>query len=314
MDFQPTPLHFLEEDENGNRFFLKREDLLPYSFGGNKARIGAAYLADFRREGASRMIAYGNARSNLCRVLSNLCAGEGIPLTVISPADDGGARQETCNSRLCALFGAEIVPCEKTNVAETVDRVLARSLSRGEKPYYIYGNRLGQGREAVPAAACMPLYGEILRQEKELGLRFDTVALALGTGMTLGGLLAGKTLSAEKRDLLGISVAREGEAALAHTLRYADACLEAAGSGKRASAEDVSVSDAFRENYGVFGPDVAETICGMMTAHGVPMDGTYTGKAWHGLKVLARGWKGKNVLFLHTGGAPLFFDALMKKE
>ena len=72
MDFAPTPIQFLWEDEQGNRVYVKREDLLPYSFGGNKARIGLEYLADMERQGKDHLIAYGNARSNLCRVLSNL--------------------------------------------------------------------------------------------------------------------------------------------------------------------------------------------------------------------------------------------------
>lgn len=310
MEFQPTPIHFLLEDENGNRFYLKREDFLPFSFGGNKARIAVAYLKDFHANGADRMIAYGNTRSNLCRVLANLCAGGGVPLTVISPADDSGERAETFNARMCGLFGAEIVPCLKTNVAETVDGVFAACAARGEKPYYIYGNRLGKGREEIPAGAYLPVYGEILAQERELGLRFDMISLALGTGMTLGGLLAGKTLSTEKRDLLGISIARDGASALAHTLQYADACLSTRGSELRAAAEDVTVCDAFRRSYGEYDRAVEEELLNMMRRHGVPMDGTYTGKAWHGLKTLAEGWKGRSVLFLHTGGTPLFFDAL----
>ena len=137
--FGPTPLYLLETDENGNRFFIKREDLLPYSFGGNKARIGAEYLSDMLEKGCNHMVAYGNARSNLCRVLANLCAGEGLPITIITPADDDGKQREAFNGKLCESFGAKIVPCLKTGVAETVDRVLEGIRQNGETPYYIYG-------------------------------------------------------------------------------------------------------------------------------------------------------------------------------
>ena len=57
MDFAPTPIQFLWEDEQGNRVYVKREDLLPYSFGGNKARIGLEYLADMERQGKDHLIA-----------------------------------------------------------------------------------------------------------------------------------------------------------------------------------------------------------------------------------------------------------------
>ena len=113
MDFAPTPIQFLWEDEQGNRVYVKREDLLPYSFGGNKARIGLEYLADMERQGKDHLIAYGNARSNLCRVLSNLCCARNIPCTILSPADDDGQRRPSFNQRFCESFGAQIVPCLK---------------------------------------------------------------------------------------------------------------------------------------------------------------------------------------------------------
>lgn len=40
-----TPLYELFRDEaSGNRIFIKREDLLPFSLGGNKVRIAEAFL------------------------------------------------------------------------------------------------------------------------------------------------------------------------------------------------------------------------------------------------------------------------------
>ena len=66
--FDQTPLYWLKTDDRGNRIYVKREDLLPYSFGGNKVRIGLCYLADMQKSGCDHMLAYGNARSNLCRV------------------------------------------------------------------------------------------------------------------------------------------------------------------------------------------------------------------------------------------------------
>lgn len=303
INFAPTPLQRLDTDENGNTFFLKREDMLPYSFGGNKVRIGLEYLRDMRARGCDHLVAYGNARSNLCRVLSNLCAGEGLPITIISPADDDGQRREAYNEKLCRAFGAQIVPCLKTGVAETVDAVMEGIRQKGQKPYYIYGDRFGKGNEAVPTAAYVPVYDEIRRQGD-----FDVIALACGTGMTLAGLLCGKKLRGGCERIIGISVARDADNARAHTLSYANAWLD----GKEIlKAEDVEICGDFRRVYGDYGEDVENTIREMMRTHGVPMDGTYVGKAYHGLRELARreGWQDRKVLFIHTGGTPLFFDA-----
>ena len=151
--FGPTPLYLLHSDANGNRLYIKREDLLPYSFGGNKARIGHEYLEDMKRQGCDHMLAYGNARSNLCRVLANLCAGEGLPITIIRPADDDGQQRPAFNGLLCDGLGARVVPCLKTGVAETVDAVMEGIRAGGGRPYYIYGDRYGKGNEAVPVRA-----------------------------------------------------------------------------------------------------------------------------------------------------------------
>ena len=303
LDFAPTPLQMLDTDANGNTFFLKREDLLPFSFGGNKVRIGLKYMQDMHEKGCNHMVAYGNARSNLCRVLSNLCAGSGVPITILSPADDDGQRREAYNEKLCRAFGAQVVPCLKTGVAESVDAVMEEIRQKGETPYYIYGNRYGKGNERVPTAAYVPVYDEIRHQGN-----FDVMALACGTGMTLAGLLCGKKLRGGTERILGISTARDAENARAYTLAYANAWLD---ENDALSAENVEICDDFRRVYGDYGEDVENTIRQMMRTWGVPMDGTYVGKAYAGLREIARreGWQNKKVLFIHTGGTPLFFDA-----
>ena len=298
--FGPTPLYLLETDENGNRFFIKREDMLPYSFGGNKARIGAEYLSDMLEKGCTHMVAYGNARSNLCRVLANLCAGEGLPITIITPADDDGKQREAFNGKLCESFGAKIVPCLKTGVAETVDRVLEGIRQNGETPYYIYGDRTGQGNRAVPVRAYQKAWAEIRSQGT-----FDKIVLALGTGMTQAGLLCGMKDDEHKPEVLGISIAREESAARGHIQAYINACM-----GGETSA-GIRICDRFRSGYGQYDEAIADCIRQMMARHGIPLDGTYTAKAWHGMKVLAKeeNWQNEQILFIHTGGTPLFFDS-----
>lgn len=303
MNFEPTPLQLLGTDRRGNRFYIKREDLLPFSFGGNKARIALCYLWDFHARGCTHMLAYGNARSNLCRVLANLCAGEGVPLTILSPADDDGQRRESFNERLCRDFGARVIPCLKTSVPEAVDAALADIRRAGGRPYYIYGDRYGRGNEAVPAAAYAPVYDEIRAQGA-----FDVIALACGTGMTQAGLLCGQKRRGGLERVIGLSIARDAAGARAHILTYANAYL----APKTLDESRVEVRDAWRETYGQYGAPVAQTIRDMMRLHGIPMDGTYTGKAYHALRALcdAEGWENQSVLFLHTGGTPLFFDGM----
>lgn len=310
--FAPTPLYLLDTDEHGNRIFVKREDLLPYSFGGNKVRIGVEYLRDMRRKGCTHLLAYGNARSNLCRVLSNLCAGLQTPITILCPADDDGQQREAFNGRLCAMLGARVIPCRKTNVAQSVEHALADIVKTGDNPYYIYGDCLGRGNEAVPTAAYVPMYAELAAQGKALHAAFDTVFLATGTGMTQAGLLCGQTMAGEAARswrVVGVSTAREARNARAHILSYANAYLS--GRDECLSEERIEVFDDFRGVYGHYDAAVDACIRDAMTRYGLPLDGAYTAKAFCGMRewMRRRRFEGRDVLFVHTGGTPLFFDA-----
>ncbi len=46
--------------------------------------------------------------------------------------------------------------------------------------------------------------------------------------------------------------------------------------------------------------------------YGLPLDSTYTGKAFYGMKeyLTKNNIKDKKILFIHTGGTPLFFNDL----
>ena len=82
----------------------------------------------------------------------------------------------------------------------------------------------------------------------------------------------------------------------------------------RAAEADIQAAtvflDDYTEGYGKDDSRVDETIRFVMDTWGIPLDPTYTGKAFLGMReVLAsRQIAGKNILFLHTGGTPLFFD------
>jgi len=308
MGFGPTPLYLLDTDGNGNRIFIKREDLLPYSFGGNKVRIGIEYLRDMRKNGCDHMVAYGNGRSNLCRVLSNMCAGFGMPITIISPADDDGVRHRAANERLCTALGARMIPCLKTNVLESVEKVLSDIRQSGGKPYYIYGDMYGEGNKAVPAAAYAGVYAEIAGQEKALCANFEAVFLAMGTGMTQAGLLCGQSNTSGTARIVGLSIAREEASARSHVQAYIHAYAEEFGG--EVTKGCIEVYDDFRESYGQHGELVDRCIHKALAQYGVPLDGTYTGKAFYGMGELIRhwGWRERDLLFIHTGGTPLFFD------
>ena len=76
-------------------------------------------------------------------------------------------------------------------------------------------------------------------------------------------------------------------------------------------------TDAYRSGgYGSYTEEIAETIDFVMQREGIPMDTTYVGKAFHGMLAYLQENKisGRNILFIHTGGCPIFFDRLEESK
>lgn len=120
---QVTPIIKIQ-DIGENHIYMKRDDLLPFSFGGNKVRIAQEFFADMDAENKSCMIGYGNARSNLCRAIANISYARHGICHIISPADDDGAYIDTYNSLMVKACGVHIHYCSKSEVADTVQDVM----------------------------------------------------------------------------------------------------------------------------------------------------------------------------------------------
>lgn len=295
-----------------NRLFVKRDDLLPFSFGGNKYRIAIELFKDMEQSGCDCIIGYGNARSNMCRAISNIAYSRGVPCYIISPADDDGNRVDSFNSKIVSDCNANIVFCLKSNVAETVSMLMNDCLDKGMKPYYIYGNKLGQGNETVLSKAYSNVFAEIVMQEKELNTSFDLIFLAAGTGMTYSGLVIGRNKLKSDKKIVGISVARNQQQCYKVLNNY----LKLTGNDFKGASDFVEfIDDYLCGGYGKYNDEIEKTIKLSLTQFGIPLDPVYTGKAFYGMCSYLEDHKieDKNILFLHTGGTPLFFDYYKEK-
>ena len=293
--------------------YIKRDDLLPFSFGGNKVRIAEEFFADMRRKKHDSIIGYGNSRSNLCRVIANMSKYYGVKCCIISPKDDDGQRVETSNSKIVRLCDSEIVICSKDNVSKTVSETISRHKDAGYSPYYIYGNEFGTGNKSTPVNAYYKCYNEILSQAKAYDLDFDYIFLATGTGMTQAGLLSGKLVSNGKEKIVGISVARKTEQETNVIYDYVKSFFKKKQLNTNILKDDICVVDEYiGKGNGKKSSIVDKAIYDMMVLNGIPLDPTYTGKAFLGMRdyIIKNNISNKNVLFIHTGGTPLFFDNL----
>lgn len=293
--------------------YIKRDDLLPFSFGGNKVRIAEEFFEDMKKNNCDCIIGYGNSRSNLCRVIANMSKYYGVKCCIISPKDDDGQRIETSNSKIVRLCGAEIVICSKDNVSKTVSRTISRYIDAGYLPYYIYGNEFGTGNKGTPVKAYYKCYNEILEQSKDLGLEFDYIFCATGTGMTQAGLIAGKLAMNGFEKVIGMSVSRKSSYQSKVIYDYVKSFFDIEKLDINVKIDDISVIDEYLFNgYGKKDKNVERVINEVLINNGFPLDPTYTGKAFLGMSEYIRKNNicKKNILFIHTGGTPLFFDLL----
>lgn len=306
-----TPITELHHNENSNQFFIKRDDLLPFSFGGNKVRIAEEYFKDMMQKDYNCIISYGSSKSNLNRVIGNMSRAEGIPCYVVSPEDINPETQATFNSILVKDTGANIISCSRDNVADTVERVINKCKKDGLKPYYINGNKYGNGNEEVPVRAYIKAYEEILAYERKAGIEFDYIFHASGTGMTQAGLVCGSIINRDKKKIIGISIARTYENGV---IPIKDSiCLQFKGSNFEKINFPISFIDKYVcGGYGKYNNQIISTVQRVYNTEGIALDTTYTGKAFWGMTeyVKEKQISNSKILFIHTGGTPLFFDDL----
>jgi len=290
----------------GNHLWIKREDLIPFSFGGNKARKAKLFFQEIEKSDYDCVVTYGSGSSNHCRVVANECCRRNMKCYIISPEE---ASEDTFNSQMMELFEAEITTVPVSRVHDTIESKISELKDLGYKPYFIEGG----GHGDIGTEAYVQCYREMVEYERTASVHFDYIFFASGTGTTHAGLVCGQLLSNDDRKIIGISIARKNP-------RGRDIVIDSIRSyiGNRAADERIQEAtvfiDDYTSGYGKHDASVIETIDLVLKKYGIPLDATYTGKAFMGMDkyIEKNNIKNKRVLFIHTGGTPLFFDFLNK--
>lgn len=291
--------------------FVKRDDLLGLTGGGNKTRKLEFLVADALAQGADTLITCGGVQSNHCRLTLAAAVKEGLKCRLVLAEREPGAYRPDAsgNVLLYQLLGAEkiaVVPWGSDLVGE-IHRAAAEAAAEGRKPYIIpLGGSTPLG--ALGYAVCA---GEILAQAAQAGIRLDHIVLAVGSAGTHGGLLAGLRAGGSEVPVTGMSVLnpRAVIEPLVHELANKTAAF--AGAGIEIPRAEVRCNDAYLgPGYTLPTPEMVEAVKLLASTEGILLDPSYTGKAMAGLIDLAgRGYfpRNGNVLFLHTGGWPALY-------
>lgn len=295
----PTPIErlirFEKAIDSPYPIFVKRDDAIPFGFGGNKVRKLELVMAEALQQGADGVITCGGVQSNHCRATAAAAARLGLSCDLVL----SGAAPEalTGNTRLDLILGARLhfVP-DRLDRTPTMTRLAGSLRAEGHKPLII---PLGASTPLGAAGLALGI-DEMVSQ----GHRPDVVIHASSSGGTQAGLLAGLALSGLNPRVIGVS-ADESAAALQETVeRLQKGVLEVAGS--KASLRRAEVTDHFvGAGYGLETEASREAATLMARTEAIIVDHTYTAKAVAGLVSLVRARSfsaGASILFWHTGG------------
>lgn len=300
-----TPIQQLKENFNNNNLFIKRDDLFPISFGGNKARKAVFFFQDMEKKKSDSIVTYGVSSSNHCRVVANIAAAKGIPCYIISPIESSSS---TANKKLVQLFNAFIIYCPLNEVKNTIDNKIKELKKRGYNPYFIQGG----GHGNIGTQAYVKVYEEIREYEKKFNIHFDYIFHTSGTGTTQAGLICGKQIYNDNRKIVGISNARRKKQGSQVILESVNSYLNSIDKKRINPDEVIFIDDYILNGYGTYNNRMLEIIKEVLIKEGIPLDTTYTGKAYWGMTEYIKKYniQNKKILFIHTGGTPLFFDDL----
>ena len=223
---------------------------------------------------------------------------------------------ETNNSRLMKWLGAEVIPCRKTEIAQTVEKTMNRLTEEGYHPYYIFGDKFGTGNEGTPVHTYVDGYREILAWEKEQNISFSHIFAASGTGSTQCGMVSGKLLEQGTEQIIYFRFhpasttepSASWRAAFPIILRRIISCCR-----KDGRVNFIWKWDTARADTDQYDERILQVIREEFCRNGLPLDPTYTGKAFWGMKqyIEEHQLQDCDVLFIHTGGTPLFYDCIL---
>lgn len=295
----PTPVERIERFEKAiearGPLFIKRDDAIPFGFGGNKVRKLELVMAKALQEGADTVITCGGVQSNHARATAAAAARLGLDCHLVLSGE--APRSLTGNTRLDDLFGARL-----HFVAGREDRT--PMMSALEAKFRAEGRRAS----VIPLGASTPLGAAGLAlgifEMIDQGQRPEVIVHASSSGGTQAGLLAGVALSGISTRVIGIS-ADESEASLRHTVEDLEKGVLAIA-GSNAEPLRAEVLDSFvGDGYGVPTEASREAQALLARNEAIVVDHTYTAKALAGLVALVRSGslaEGASVLFWHTGG------------
>jgi 1-aminocyclopropane-1-carboxylate deaminase len=316
LTFGPSPIHPLDRLTahlgGGVRIWAKREDCNSgLAYGGNKTRKLEYIVPDVLKQGADTLVSVGGYQSNHTRQVAAVAAKLGLKAVLVQEkwVDwPDSVNDKVGNILLSRIMGADVRldPAGfDIGIRTSWEKAIHEVEAAGGKPY------------AIPAGASEhPLGGlgfanwadEVVRQEAELGVFFDTIVVCTVTGSTHAGMIAGFAAQDRPRRVIGIDASATIDKTRDQVARIARHTADLIGLKRDVRGDEIVVLEGWAGD--LYGIPVASTIDAIRLLGGLEgmiIDPVYEGKSMAGLLDLVRDGaipSGSNVLYAHLGGQP----------
>lgn len=312
---QPTPVEplpaFSKALGGKVNIWIKRDDTLPGTGGGNKTRKLDFCIADALTKGSDTIITCGAVQSNHCRLTLAWAVKEGLDCHLVLEERVPGSYdpQSSGNNFLFQMLGVSsvtIVPGGSPMLQE-MHKLADKLAAAGRKPYIIPGG----ASNSIGALGYVQCAQELQQQMFEQGCNFDHVIVPSGSAGTHAGFLLGMLACNMNIPVTGIGVNRKKpvqEQAVFDLMRQTADLIGAVVNIPRETV--VAYDDYVGPGYSLPTAAMAEAVTLLARTESILLDPVYSGKAMSGLIDFVRKGMfptGSNVLFLHTGGSPALF-------
>ncbi|MEG0771920.1 D-cysteine desulfhydrase family protein [Clostridium sp.] len=303
----PTKIEKLErltQELGGATIFIKRDDETGTEVSGNKIRKLEFSVKEAIDKGCDLLITCGGLQSNHCRATAAIAAKLGIKSSLVlrGSMDDN----YDGNLFLNRLLGADIkyiTPEEyKYKRIAIMEDLKSEYEAKGFKPYIIPEG----ASNGIGTFGYLNAMKEIISQEKELGIHFDKIVIAVGSGGTHAGLLLGSKLLNHNCEIYGINVCDDEDYFKDRIYHILNESMDYLNVNLGFSKEEINIIHGYvGRGYALSSPENLEFILHLAKLEGVILDPVYTSKAMYGLaEEIKKGTfnKEENILFIHTGG------------
>ena len=281
--------------------WVKRDDELSFGVSGTKLRKHASIIPFLKQQGIEEVVVIGGANSNNVLSAAQTLTENRIKMT---PFLLGPPTRKQGNLRLLSLFvddgdihwfsRAQWGRCEEFANAYAAERTL-----RGQKTFVLPEG--AHHRLALPGSLSLPL--DVLRNEREAGVRFDHIFIDSGTGMVAQSLLASAGALDMKALFHVVMLAgsyEDFQSGLSRVIQYARDFLGVPLSSLPDYRKYFPVT---ARSFGSANKTVFKEIQRIARESGILTDPVYSAKLFHTARqtIHDQALKG-NILLIHSGG------------